>query len=386
MEDYTKLFLFVFFCVRFSSQTSDFEPEVGQNPAGVGDGPPMAPGSIRLEDNRSQSLLGISPSSSSSVRVGRRSHVSRSRSPQPRSVPGHRAGGRGASRRARNWCFTDFSQLDFKQQFADSETRIRYLVVGLELCPESGRRHAQGFVQFTDCVSMSTVKRRLASPSIHLECMRGSVEQASDYCRKDGDFSVFGQFISMGDRMDLDSVRVAITEGVSDLKLAESDFPQWCRNYRAFRDYRFLHLQESSLEWRGAFPVIVLEGVTRCGKTRLARKYGDYILGGYQMKWWDGYHGQACVIIDDFAQDCPIQHFLRILDGHQLRLQTKGSHTWAFWRAVIITTNLPFMSMYQDAPAEHVAALHARITRRISCFEGDVPLPDVIEELEFLNA
>ncbi len=221
---------------------------------------------------------------------------------------------------------------------------------------------------------------------MHLEIMRGSVEEASDYCRKDGSFSIFGQFISMGQRVDLDSIRISITEGVSDLAIAESNFPQWCRNYRAFRDYRFAHLQHRSLQWRGAFPVVVLEGSTRCGKTRLARKYGDFILGGYQMKWWDGYHGQPCIIIDDFAADCPIQHFLRILDGQQLRLQTKGSHTWAFWRAVIITTNLNFMSLYGQAPAEHLAALHARITRRISCFEGDEPLPESIEELEFLLA
>lgn len=190
----------------------------------------------------------------------------------------------------------------------------------------------------------------------------------------------------MGQRADIDSIRVSITEGATDLSIADSNFPLWCNYGRRFTEYRFLYLQQQSLKWRGAFPVIVLEGRTRCGKTRLARKYGTFILGGYQLSWWNGYEGQRCLIIDDFAgdKDVHIQHLLRILDGNQLRLEMKGAHTWALWNAVIITTNLRFSDLYSQAPAEHLAALNERITRVISCFEGDPPLPDAIEELSFL--
>lgn len=287
------------------------------------------------------------------------------------------------SPRSRNWVFTDYTLDDFRQQFFDVSNQFRYLCFGKELCPKTQREHHQGWLQFKDHVPLSTCKGRLGVPSVHLEIMRGSCDESERYVTKDGRVTRYGRFVCMGQRTDIDEVRVAISEGGSGLEVADSNFPLWCRFRQSFQTYRFLCLKKKYQREYRPITVILLEGRTRCGKTRLATKYGSFIIGGYQLKWWDGYDGEDCIIIDDFANDVPIQQMLRVLDGNFLRLPVKGSFSVAAWTRVIITTNL--VSLYDQAPNEHLDALRARITRVISAFGPDEVMPNSIEEFERLD-
>lgn len=67
---------------------------------------------------------------------------------------------------------------------------VRYLIFGRET-GESGTPHLQGFVIFTDRKRLRAVKAVLGNRA-HIEIARGSNIQASDYCKKDGDFEEFG--------------------------------------------------------------------------------------------------------------------------------------------------------------------------------------------------
>ncbi len=291
-----------------------------------------------------------------------------------REAPGRR------QPRSRNWLFTDFTCSDLKQQFDDEQSGIRYLCFGNEVCPRTQREHHQAWIQFEKPVSRSTVQRILCLPGCHSEIMRGSCEENERYVTKDGDVTRYGAFVRMGQRVDIDEIRIRIAEGASVLSIADTNFPLWCRFRQSFATYRMLCQKRATSEWRGRLDVILLAGRTRCGKTRLASKYGTYIIGGYQLGWWDGYSGENCIIIDDFADDIPIQQMLRILDGYQLRLPIKGSFVYACWKRVIVTTNV--VSLYDQAPNEHRDAFRARITRVISCFGPQDVMPDVIDEFE----
>ncbi len=282
--------------------------------------------------------------------------------------------------RSRNWIFTDFTCSDLKEQFDDEVSGIRYFCFGKEICPKTQREHHQAWVQFEKPVLRTSLQRILRLPGCHCEVMRGSCEENERYVRKDGDVTQYGVFLTMGQRVDIDEIRVRISEGDSALSIADSNFPLWCRSRQSFSTYRMLCQKKSTAVWRGKLDVVLLEGRTRCGKTRLASKYGTYIIGGYQLGWWDGYSGENCIIIDDFAADIPIQQMLRILDGYQLRLPIKGSFVYASWKRVIITTNV--VSLYSQAPNEHLDAFQARITRVISCFGPHEVMPAVIEEFE----
>lgn len=93
--------------------------------------------------------------------------------------------------KARRYVFTLNNYTDDDQhklrEVADS---CRYLVFGREV-GESGTSHLQGFVIFNNPVSFSVAKHRINN-SAHVECTRGTSEQAATYCKKDGDFEEFG--------------------------------------------------------------------------------------------------------------------------------------------------------------------------------------------------
>lgn len=99
---------------------------------------------------------------------------------------------------SKKWCFTI-------NNYAESEERnildaggdlerngIRYLVVGREIGTDNGTPHLQGYVIFNDRKRLRAVKSILGARG-HFETSRGSEVQASEYCKKDGSFSEFGE-------------------------------------------------------------------------------------------------------------------------------------------------------------------------------------------------
>lgn len=64
-------------------------------------------------------------------------------------------------------------------------TTMHYLVYQKETCPTSGRRHLQGFVQFTTRHRIQGAQAALGLPKdVHMESRRGSAVDASNYCKK----------------------------------------------------------------------------------------------------------------------------------------------------------------------------------------------------------
>lgn len=110
--------------------------------------------------------------------------------------------------RAKRWCFTLNNPTDDEEQDvggAGDRDDVEYLVYGRER-GDSGTPHLQGFVIFTAAIRLSTVKSRLGSDRLHLEVSRGTPREASEYCKKDGDYEEFGDCpeISQGRRTDLE--------------------------------------------------------------------------------------------------------------------------------------------------------------------------------------
>lgn len=110
--------------------------------------------------------------------------------------------------RAKRWVFTLNNPTDDEAQaiadYGDSDA-CEYLVYGRET-GDSGTPHLQGYVIFNSAIRLSTVKSRLGSQRFHLEVSRGTPSEASDYCKKDGDYEEFGDCpeVSQGKRTDLE--------------------------------------------------------------------------------------------------------------------------------------------------------------------------------------
>ena len=62
----------------------------------------------------------------------------------------------------------------------------KYVVCGREIGSENGTPHLQGFVYFENKKSLNQVKE--IHSTAHWEAMRGTVNQAAEYCQKEGDY------------------------------------------------------------------------------------------------------------------------------------------------------------------------------------------------------
>jgi len=94
---------------------------------------------------------------------------------------------------SRRWCWTLNNPSDeIIEQISNLYTsdRFDYIVFGFEVAA-SGTRHLQGYFVAKTRIRLTTVKSHL-SARVHAEIARGSHLQASQYCKKDGDYREYG--------------------------------------------------------------------------------------------------------------------------------------------------------------------------------------------------
>ena len=246
---------------------------------------------------------------------------------------------------SRDWCFTCFvtdKELNFDKD------NVKYICYGIERCPTTHREHYQGYAIFKRTCRMPKAKSWIGGgDGTHLEPKRGSRDQARDYCRKsDGVFFEWGEFepITMDDLFR------------KPIGFIKTEYPLfYCRYHRGLEK-----LQGKGQKWRDV-KVHVLWGITGSGKTRQVMEMYDVYKIDPPYTWWDGYEGEGILLIDDYKRGAiPRGMLLNLLDGYRLRLETKGSHTWALWNIVYITTNSNPETWFDDA-------LERRITSVTEC-------------------
>jgi len=89
---------------------------------------------------------------------------------------------------SRAWCYTINN---FTEEDRDGLRALTcaYNIFGYERGDE-GTPHLQGYVQFAQAKTLTAVKKVM--PRAHLEPRKGTVDQAVEYCKKEGDFEEFG--------------------------------------------------------------------------------------------------------------------------------------------------------------------------------------------------
>lgn len=246
---------------------------------------------------------------------------------------------------SRDYCFTSWTLP--KPLYAD----LRYIVYGCETCPSTGKEHYQGFATFKRTHRMPAAKRIIGGgDETHLEVRHGTRLEASEYCKKDGDFTEWGSLEVLTVKDILTNLRP---------KEIAKEYPElFCRYSRGI--YKLDSLDHGK-KWRD-IKVTWLWGEPGCGKTRLVMEKDDVFKLDYPYKWWDGYDKESILLLDDFRFETKIdtEYLLNLLDGYRMRLETKGSHCWAHWSEVYVTSNYP-------PPLEQIYGLRRRIHEIINC-------------------
>lgn len=281
---------------------------------------------------------------------------------------------------SRNYCFTTFDVDSFA--VPDVPNIITYCVFQHEKCPDTDRIHVQGYVELQTPMRMAGVKKLFNDKTLHLERRKGTPAQARDYCMKE-DSRVQGPWEygtwndkQQGKRNDLVAVFDSVKAGKKDAELAEMHPAEFIRYHNGIRNLKFtIDNDKWSTRFRCTLKVIVLFGDSGTGKTARAYKKDPGLFkldrsDSSSTIWFDGYAGQRTLLIDDFYGWIPWGSMLNYLDIYPVRLPIKGSHTYAAWERVYITSNTSWLSWWKKT-GDH-RAMERRIHKEVCFLENHV--------------
>lgn len=269
--------------------------------------------------------------------------------------------------RARNWCFTLNNYTEEEEnsikEFAATD-ECKYLILGKETSADGNTPHLQGYVEVSKKYRLSGLRKSCGGLSrAHMEARKGSANQASEYCKKEGNFQEFGSISStrQGRRNDLEEIQHGIENGQTDLEIAYSNFSKWIMYRRSFSKYRRL-VRYTPRTWKSV--VVVLWGDTGVGKTRFVfDQCGEdppWVHGG--DKWFDGYEGHRAVLLDDFdGTQLEFRFLLRLLDRYPMQVPVKGAFVNWCPRKIYITSNVKPEGWYNQQCEQSHNALMRRL-------------------------
>lgn len=261
------------------------------------------------------------------------------------------------SKPSRHFCITFW-----KKPIITSEI-VRYGIFGEEICPDTKKVHWQSYVEFTKPQRISAIRKHFnGDKEIKAFIRKGTREQARDYCKKDNKYFEYGKWIKgQGHRTDLETIVEEIKNGkkLSDVMIESPK--TYCQYRNGLKDIASTVTKSNTKKFR-KLEVELITGPTGTGKTRKAMETSEYRIQGTQLAWWQDYDGEKTICIDEYNNDVSITELLNLLDGYQLRLNVKGTHTYANWTKVFITTNLKIDEIHPNAKEAHRKALFRRIT------------------------
>jgi len=220
-----------------------------------------------------------------------------------------------------------------------------YATAGKEVAPSTGTIHYHAVIICELNVRTKNGDELLKVEGIlpHLERIRYGIRKIAEYCQKDGNFAEGGK----KPWKELESKKE------KNQRLLQGDLEQLYLNgdigpveiIRAEK-IRAIFAKNSKPDKYRKRIVMWFKGETGEGKTRtaveIAEKFynGDYWISNDSLRWFDGYHGQKLAIIDDFrkAMLTDWSFLLRLLDGYNLIVQTKGGFTKWNPETIIITS------------------------------------------------
>lgn len=268
----------------------------------------------------------------------------------------------------RHYCLTFFTE----PRITDM-TGIRYFIAGKETCPTTQKIHWQAYIELYNSQRFSWIKKTFNDKTVHIEKREGTREEARDYCKKENQFVEHGKWIKgQGHRTDLEEIGLSLTSGEATINdIMENSPATYCQYRNGLKDLAALGTKKKTKNFR-ELEVVLITGPTGCGKTREAMVESEYRIQGTQLAWWQDYSQEKIICIDEYNNDVGITEMLNILDGYQLRLNVKGSHTYANWNKVYITTNLKPNQIHENAKKAHRDALFRRITTIKNYWDDEV--------------
>lgn len=218
---------------------------------------------------------------------------------------------------------------------------------------ETGRSetpHLQGCIEFPNAKTLQQVARLI--PRSHLEARKGTPEQASLYCKKQGDYVEKGDLPKQGGRSDLARAAEMVQAG-GVLQVATEMPAVYVRYHRGLEALRTIGYPE-----RTEAPIVIwLWGATGTGKTREATDCDSFYIKACDDKgwqWWNGYTQQKRIVCDEFDGCWPLRDWLRFTDRYPYQGHTKGGFVRINSPEIYITSEKPPQAFWEMTDLQQV--------------------------------
>lgn len=250
--------------------------------------------------------------------------------------------------RSRGWCYTvnNWTEND-EELVAKLSEQTLYHIVAREI-GEEGTKHLQGYCYFKNFKSLAQLKALL--PRAHLETQKGTPQEASDYCKKDGDYVESGT-LPMSQKRKGDLGREYWEEQLSLAKkgkVEECDPKLQITHFNALNaiSARYAPMPPDNEDIDNQW----FYGPTGTGKSRKARGDNPGCYLKMCNKWWDGYLGEETVLIEDFDKKHEVLgHHLKIwADRYAFPAEVKGSKVNLRPKKIIVTSNFHPNEIWSD--------------------------------------
>lgn len=252
---------------------------------------------------------------------------------------------------------------------------LSYLIMGFETCPSTGRKHFQGYLEYSKRKIGSAMDNafRVTFPlpiSCHYEISAGTAEQNQAYCKgymADGSLKATepNEYYEwgtpnpgQGHRSDLAALFQGVKEGKTDLELADQDPARWAVHRKALAEYRVL--TETKRSW--PMELIFLWGPTRTGKSAQAQHFNPESVD-WTGTFLNGFSGSSeTLLFDDFEwEKMPPKLWLKITDRYSMVINVKNGFKNFAPRRLIFTSNDDPKTWWPTAHAATREAAHARM-------------------------
>lgn len=287
--------------------------------------------------------------------------------------------------RARGWMLTINAEKHTKNEIdAILGTVPTASVYSEEAGSTTGYRHYQAFAYWEGKITGSRVRALFGDT--HAEPAGKPAIACAAYCSKDrthlsgpywlGDYeSVPGMMPTEAQTERKDRFRDAqqhIAEGwrYEDF-INNAEWMRWGLNHKnAIQDLIAAHAYATcGTHMRDTISVDYIYGPSETGKS-----FSTYETYGFRDIFvpdpsntsfpFEGYQGQPVILLEEFRSSFKFDYMLKVLDRYPLLLNIKGSHTYACWTKVVITSNITLDEQYPNL-SERREPFYRRLNRGI---------------------
>lgn len=293
---------------------------------------------------------------------------------------------------SRSFVFTlnNYTEDDKKELLASVPSPAQYIGFGEEISA-SGTSHLQGVVVFPGRKTIGAVSKiNSAHKRCHIEIMRGTFQQAIQYCKKDGQFVEAGlPPMSASDGGEANKERWELARKAAldgDWDSVPSDI--FIRSYSSLRSiHKDFQTRPADAVAPCGFWLIGLPGY---GKSRVCRFEHPLFYPKPLSKWWDNYKHevpffynnnknssyllQPVIILDDVDTEHTkwIGSFLKIWsDSYAFVAESKGGSLVIRPKRFIVTSNYSIETLFG-----HDEQLKLALIRRFTTISLPFPLPN----------